>query len=115
MQNWLRLILPFYNKTLLGDAYPEASKWDGQALQLNEILAKAHTVLAKYKEHYLWDFAGAENEYLRSLELDLNDSTTHQWYAECLSHLARHGEAIREIKRVQELYPASSTINVVMG
>jgi serine/threonine protein kinase/Tfp pilus assembly protein PilF len=109
------ILLPFYSETLPGDSYPKANEMAQQALRLDESLAKAHTVIAKYKEQYTWDFAGAEKEYHRSIELDPNDSTTHQWYAECLSHLARHEEAIREIKRARELDPASLTINAVMG
>jgi len=109
------ILLPFYGETLPRDSYHKANEMAERALRLDESLAKPHTVIAKYKEQYVWDFAGAEIEYLRSIKQDPNDPTTHQWYAECLSHLARHEEAIREIKRARELEPTSLTINAVMG
>ena len=53
----------------------ERSKWSDE-------LAEAHTSLAYIKHFYEWDWAGAEREFRRALDLNPNYATAHQWYAE---------------------------------
>ena len=86
-----------------------------QALEIDETLAEAHTSLGRIKADYEWDWAGAEREYKRALELNPNYATTHQWYALYLSSVGRNDEAIREAKRAQELEPLSLSINTTLG
>jgi tetratricopeptide (TPR) repeat protein len=109
------VLLPFYSETAPGDAYLKANEEAERALRLDENLAEAHVVRAKYREQYVWDFAGAEREYRRAIELDPGGVTAHQWYAECLSHMSRHEEAVREIGRAHELDPTSPAVNAVTG
>jgi tetratricopeptide (TPR) repeat protein len=58
---------------------------------------------------------GAEKEFKRAIELNPGYATAHQWYAECLSVMGRHKEAIAEAKRAQELDPLSLMINAIGG
>jgi DNA-binding winged helix-turn-helix (wHTH) protein/TolB-like protein/Tfp pilus assembly protein PilF len=94
-------------------AYPEARKAATRALELDEELAEAHAALASIKAAYDWDWPGAEREYRRAIELNPNYETAHQWYAEYLSGMGRHGEAVAEIRRAKEINPASLIINSV--
>ncbi len=85
-----------------------------KALELDNTLAEPYAVLAGEKINE-WDFAGAENNYKRAIELNPNSATAHQWYSELLSRLDRHNEAIAEIKKAYELDPFSVAVNMNMG
>jgi tetratricopeptide (TPR) repeat protein len=57
---------------------------------------------------YEWDWATAEREFKRSLEIDPNLALTHYRYAwTYLSPLGRHEDAIAEMRRATELEPLS--------
>jgi DNA-binding winged helix-turn-helix (wHTH) protein/TolB-like protein/Tfp pilus assembly protein PilF len=86
-----------------------------RALEIDDTLAEAHASLADIKRFYDWDFAGAEREYQRAIELNPNYVTAHQWYGEFLSAMGRHDEAIREMKRAEELDPVSVVVKNASG
>ena len=86
-----------------------------KALEIDETLAEAHTSLAAIKFNFDMDYAGAEREYLRAIELNPNYATAHHWYADFLSMMNRPTEALAEIKRAQELDPLSPIINTTLG
>jgi tetratricopeptide (TPR) repeat protein len=58
-----------------------------------------------------YDFAGAERQFKRAIELNSNYATAHQYYAELFSQLLKHEESIAEIRRVLEIDPLSLIIN----
>lgn len=97
------------------DAYPKAKAAAIRALEINENLAEAHTSLAWVLQTYEWDWASAEREYRRAIELNPNYATAHQWYAEFLMAMGRHEEAIAEIRRAKEIDPLSIVISGVEG
>jgi tetratricopeptide (TPR) repeat protein len=82
-----------------------------KALEIDDALAEAHATLAFIKFRHDWDWAGAEQEFRRSLELDANYSEAHQWYAFYLLAVGRRDEADGEMKRAQSLDPLSITFN----
>jgi len=55
-----------------------------------------------------WDWGGAEQEFIRALDIDRNSAEAHRGYGDLLSALERHEEAIREMQRADELDPLSS-------
>ena len=93
------------------EAVPKAKAAVLKALEIDNTLAEAHATLAFIKFRHDWDFAGAEQEFKRALELDANYSETHQWYAFYLLAVGRAGEANTEMKRAQELDPLSISFN----
>ena len=95
------------------EAYPQAKRAAMRAVELDERLAEAHATLAYIKTGYDWDWPGAEQEFRRAIELNPNYETAHQWYAEYLSGMGRHQEAIAEIRRAREINPLSLIINAV--
>jgi serine/threonine protein kinase/TolB-like protein/Tfp pilus assembly protein PilF len=97
------------------EAYPSAKAAALKALEMDETLAEAHASLGAARVNYDWDWVGAEKEYKRAIELDPGYATAHQWYAEYLSDMGRHSEAIAEAKRAQELDPLSLIINAIGG
>jgi TolB-like protein len=82
-----------------------------KALQLDDALASAHYALATAHTWYDWNWAGAEREFRRALELNPNDSLGRNWYGGYLSLLGRHDEAIAQHERAQQLDPPSLIVN----
>jgi eukaryotic-like serine/threonine-protein kinase len=109
--------------SLLGDAgylppseaWPKAKTAAMQALDIDDGLAEAHTSLGLVKEHFEWDWAGAEKEFKRAIELNPNLATAHHWYGDYLTNMGRFDEGIAETKKAQELDPLSLIINTTMG
>ncbi len=90
------------------DAFSEARAAALKALEIDESNAPAHNALADVKKGYDWDLQGAEAEYQRALQLNPNHLLTRLWYAECLSRMGRHDEALQESARAVSLDPVSS-------
>jgi eukaryotic-like serine/threonine-protein kinase len=109
--------------SLLGDsgylapseAWPKAKTAAMQALEIDGTLAEAHTSLGLVKEHFEWDWAGAEKEFRRAIELNPNLATAHHWYGDYLANMNRSEEGLRETRKAQELDPLSLIINTTIG
>ncbi len=97
------------------EAFPHAREAIRKALEIDPDLAEAHTTLAFIKLYYEWDWAAADREFLRAIELNPNYANAHHWYGEYLSLVGRHDLAIREAERARELDPLSSIINTWVG
>jgi Tfp pilus assembly protein PilF len=98
------------------EAYPKSNAAARKALELDATLARPHAVLGSNEMEYDWDFAGGETEYRKALELDPNDATAHQWYANDLSSIGgREQEALAEINRAHQLDPMSPIISKQVG
>ena len=65
-----------------------------KALALNENSADAHAVLGLIKSGYERDFAGAEKEYRRAIELNPDSGMAHGLYAYYLMLAGRFDEAL---------------------
>jgi tetratricopeptide (TPR) repeat protein len=97
------------------EGFPKARVAALRALQMDEELAEAHTSLAFVSIGYDKDWATAGREYKRATELNSNYITAHHWFAEFLSALGRHDEAIAEIRRAIEIDPVSPIVNADAG
>jgi len=86
-----------------------------RANELDPTLAEPHTSLGLIAMNYDWDWAGAEREYKKAIELNPNYPTAHHWYAEYLIIQGRFDESLAEIRRARELDPLSLIINSDMG
>jgi len=82
-----------------------------KALEIDPSLAEAHATLAINRESFDWDWAGAEQEYKRAIELNPNSVTAHDWYSGYLAELGRTDEAIAEGMRSLEIDPLSPREN----
>ncbi len=78
-----------------------------KALALDSSQLQAHLALGWIKM-FDWDWAGAEQEFIRALDTDRNSAEAHRGYGDLLSAMERHKEAIREMQRAEELDPNSS-------
>src|SRR5579871_4804881 len=80
------------------DAFEEAKAAAGKALALNETLSEAHTSLALALDLYAWNWAAAEKEYLRAIQLNPNYPTAHQWYGWHLIETGRTDQGIAQLR-----------------
>ncbi len=88
------------------EVMPKVKAANEQALRLDDQLAEAHTTLADYKAIWEWDFKGAEREHLRALALDPNSAKVRLDYGFYLTVMGRFDQAVREVRRAEELAPA---------
>jgi eukaryotic-like serine/threonine-protein kinase len=85
------------------------------AVKLDDTLPEAHISLALVRESYDWDWAGAESEFKRAIQLNPNNAPAHQWYGDFLTRMGRFDEARVELKKAQELDPLSLLNNTSLG
>jgi serine/threonine protein kinase/Tfp pilus assembly protein PilF len=97
------------------EAYPRARAAAEKALEIDDTLAEAHASMGWILTFYDWDWAAAENEFRRALDLNPKYATGHEWYAVHLGNIGRLDEAIAEVRRALELEPLSLIINAVEG
>jgi TolB-like protein/Tfp pilus assembly protein PilF len=78
-----------------------------QALEKDNTLSTAHGALALVKLHYDLDFAGAENEFKRALELNPNDAAVRHDYSHYLMAMGRVADSAAETAKAVALDPVS--------
>ncbi len=104
-------ILPEYAGTPTSETRPQVKAFAERAIAIDDQLAEAHASLGQaYKQG--WQWAEAEREYKRAIELNPKYATAYHWYFGLLRILGRFDEATIMIKKAQELDPLSSVINV---
>ena len=82
-----------------------------KAIELDDTLSEPHVSLAFIAETHEWDWATAEREYKRALQLNPDDARAHHWYAGYLTYVGRFDEGIAEEQRARDLDPLSLPIN----
>jgi serine/threonine protein kinase/tetratricopeptide (TPR) repeat protein len=97
------------------EAMPKAKAAAEKAIKIDENLAEAWASRAAVRWWYDWDWAGAEADYKRAIELNPNYATAHDGYAMLLCARGRFDEAIEQISRAADLDPLSLIIAVHAG
>ena len=98
------------------EALPKAKAAALKAVELDDTLAEPHVSLGHVEYFYDRDWAAAEREFKKAIELNPNYPTAHHWYAVFLSaNPNRKEETLAEIKRALELEPLSLPINAWYG
>jgi serine/threonine protein kinase/Flp pilus assembly protein TadD len=97
------------------DAYPKAEAAALKALELDETLGEAHCSLGFSRLLYDWNFAEAEREFKRAIELSPNYPNSHDGLGFYLKAVGRHAEAIEKCKAAQRLDPLSPFAHVSLG
>ncbi len=87
------------------DILPKAKAAAQKAIELDETLADSYAVLGFITFWYDWNWPAAENEFKRAIELGPNNADAHIFYANLLSNLGRHPEALSEAEKAVELDP----------
>jgi TolB-like protein/DNA-binding winged helix-turn-helix (wHTH) protein len=101
---------------------PPAEMWRqagdaaAKALQIDDSVASAHTTMGFVHAHTDFDWAAAEREFHRGIELNPSDASGHLFFSNSfLSPFGRHDEAIAEMKTAIRLDPLSPPIDSFLG
>ena len=93
------------------DAMAQARNAASKALKLDDSLAEAHASMGNILHNYDWDWAAAEREYKKAIELNPNYAMAHHLYAHLLIETGRKEESLAEARRALELDPYSPFVN----
>ena len=107
------ITLSDYELLPASDAFPKARDAAQKALAIDDSQAEAYIALAMIKARYDWDWAGADQAFQQAIEKNPNYATAHQWYAEFLTGMGRHAEALQQIHQAQQLDPLSLIIESI--
>ncbi|MBI4908434.1 MAG: hypothetical protein HY820_32715, partial [Acidobacteria bacterium] len=106
----------FFGFARPADAYPMAQAAARKALELDDTLGEAHTVLGRFRWFHSWDFATAQVELERGVELAPNDPTAHWSLAIFLSVIREDQDAAaHQIALARELDPLSIGVRLAAG
>ena len=86
-----------------GDSRQSALSEAREALRLDDESADAHRAMADLTFFYDWDWAGAEREYLRALELNPSLARARLTYAELLAAIGRFQDALAQSELARSL------------
>jgi len=109
------IMLSGHHQISMPEAEAKARPVIMKALEIDSNLAQAHNALAELKYQYEYDWAGAEIEFRRAIELNPNVAWIRQAYGWFLMSEGRFEEATAEMDKAQALDPSSLTVNVGRG
>jgi TolB-like protein/Tfp pilus assembly protein PilF len=97
------------------EGYGRAAEALATAIELDDSLGEAHSILGSVKAIKDWDMEGAEPHLKRGLELDPQSAETHNQYAQYLTWNGRFDEGIELIDRALALDPLDPFLNMFGG
>jgi Tfp pilus assembly protein PilF len=103
-------VVPDYAPIKISEAMPKALVTAQKAVAIDDTLAEAHATLADAYSG-LWNWAAAEREFKRALELNPNSAHAHKQYSYYLFAIGRNEEGLTEIKHALELDPLNLNYN----
>ena len=92
------------------DIFPKARAAAEMALKIDTEIPEAHASLGFIHLQYDWEWAHAETEFQRAIQLNPNYPSAHSMYARLLCVLGRFPEAEAEAAKAQKLDPLSMGI-----
>jgi serine/threonine-protein kinase len=110
-----RTVSLYTSEVTTQEAYQKSMEAINKALALDGNLSEAHSALCENKYLYEWDFAGAEFECKRALELDPESSQAHEIFSRYLMGRGRLEEALAEIRTAIDLEPTSKFYQKIYG
>src|SRR5439155_1150683 len=97
------------------EAAEKARRAADHALEIDPNLAEGHAALGVLYQIHEFDFAAAEMEYRRAIELNPNYASVYGFYAMLLAEMKRFEGAIAEAERGQAIDPLSLIIATQAG
>ena len=97
------------------EAFPKARAATLKAMELDDTLAEVHLGLANFKTANEWDWAGAEKEFQRALQLNPNAAEAAFFYADFLLYMGRAKEWSSEVERALALDPLNLLMQCFYG
>jgi TolB-like protein len=112
---WYLAVLPIWGGGTAEELYPRAREAAQTAIELDDTLARAHVTLGWIAFSYSWDWAIAEREFRRAIELEPGSADAHRSYGQYLMWMGRSEEGIAEGRQAVELDPLSLPANSNLG
>jgi eukaryotic-like serine/threonine-protein kinase len=97
------------------ESMPKAKAYAMKALELDEMLAEAHSALGVIHLIYDWDWAAAAEEFRHNLSLSPRAVQSFSCSLHYVDPIGRNDEAIASIKRALVLDPFSLPANLELG
>ena len=94
------------------EVLPKAKEAALKAVEIDNDLAEAHSSLGLLRVYYDHDWAAAEREFNRALELNPDLTLAHQRFGTYLKLMGRFDESMAHYKQALELDPFSLQINI---
>ncbi|MDB4871070.1 MAG: transcriptional activator protein [Gemmatimonadales bacterium] len=94
-------------------AFERAAEASANAVRLDPELGDAHCTMGYLKGVHEFDWAGAEREFKRALELSPSSADTYDYYGRLCAGLGRFDDAIALQHRAQELDPLAHRMDGV--
>jgi len=101
------LVMGILGFTRPRDMFARAKSAALKALEADGELALAHEALALVRLYFDWDWAGAEKEYRRAVEISPNSSDARYVLADWFLVMGRYAEAVAEAQTAVQLDPLS--------
>jgi serine/threonine-protein kinase len=92
------------------DVFPRAEAAAQQALALDSTVAEAHIALARVRQLYTWDWAGADRAYRRAIALNPSSTPARLFYVSYLTIMRRFEMAIEIGRKTLTLDPLSPAV-----
>lgn len=109
------LLLARYGAKAASEVMPRAKAAARRALELDELLAEAHTSLGQAIFYYDWDAVAMERALRRAIQLNPGYAVAHHWLGFNLAELGRIAEGLTAIEEALRLDPLSLIINTNRG
>ena len=104
------VLIPEYMAGPIAEYIPLAREAVEKTLAINPDSARALTTRGYLRSAYDYDFAGANADFTRAIELEPGYATGHQWYGEVLAKQRRFDEALEQARLAREADPLSAII-----
>jgi eukaryotic-like serine/threonine-protein kinase len=98
-------ILGFFGMKPFPEVIPESRALALKALEMDDALAEAHSVMGWIKLCYDWDWSGAAKELQRALNMNPNDALARHAYGDYLTVMGHIEEGIHQIALAREYDP----------
>ncbi len=97
------------------EAFVKAKNSINKALEIDDSLGEVYSSMGFINVSFEWDWAAAEKNYKRGLELNPKYAYAHGWYAVFLMTQKRFDEAVEQARQAIELEPLSPIMNALLG
>ena len=97
------------------EVMPKARTAAMKAVEIDDTLVEAHASLGMIKMYHDWDWAGAEREYKRAIDLDPRSPLGYHRYGTYLQLLGRFDEANASFEQARQLDPLSLLVNSLLA
>jgi TolB-like protein/DNA-binding winged helix-turn-helix (wHTH) protein/cytochrome c-type biogenesis protein CcmH/NrfG len=94
---------------------PSAIAAAKRAIELDPYSGEAYTAMGAIDVTFLYDWAGAEKNLRKGIELSPSSSDAETWYAIYLTSIGRPAEAVNSVQRAVALDPFSFWANRLLG